>query len=222
MELKPALDSYISSISTTTGGANLLAKWDSFGNLAGYQFVSSQDGDLRFVSISPAGIDIVNENEHTLTLKADSPSPSAVVTFPMGYDGGPARVAYEEWCNNYFLSKTGNLQDLSGGVAQLNSYQLNTGAYIYNTGNLSLSNSHNGRVIISNNGGAATITIASGLAGGFSCQIIQNSSGSVTFTGAAGVSMNSYGGLTQIAGRYGSAAVQYTAANTYVLAGNLA
>jgi hypothetical protein len=120
--------------------------------------------------------------------------------------------------------------NLSGAIASYatsnpissNGYQLNTGAYIYNTTDLTLSSLYNGKVVVSNNGSASVITIASGLPSGFSCQVIQNSSGSLTFTGAAGVSMNSYGGLTQIAGRYGSAAIQYTAANSYVLAGNLA
>lgn len=100
-------------------------------------------------------------------------------------------------------------------------YSLNTGAYVYNTGNLSLSNSYNGKIIISNNTVSITYTIASGLSDGFSCQVVQNNTGIVTFTGAAGTSMNSYGGLTQIAGRYGSAGVQWTSANTYILAGNL-
>lgn len=107
------------------------------------------------------------------------------------------------------------------GIAESCGYATLPGAYITSSGSMSLSSSHNGRTIISSNTTGITYTIASGLPVGFSCQIIQTSTGSITFTGAAGVTMNSYGGLTQIAGRYGSAAVQYIGAESYVLAGNL-
>lgn len=100
-------------------------------------------------------------------------------------------------------------------------YQLGTGGYISNSSNLNISNDHDGKIIISSNTTGITYTVASGLRAGFSCQISQTSTGSVSFTGAAGVSLNSYGGLTQIAGRYGSAAIQYIGTDSYILAGNL-
>lgn len=107
------------------------------------------------------------------------------------------------------------------GASFTEGYCYTTGAYVYNTSNLNLTDSYNGKVIISNNTTGIAYTINSGLSQGFSCQVLQNSTGLITFTGAAGVTLNSYGGLTQIAGRYGSAAVQYVSSESYILAGNL-
>lgn len=101
-------------------------------------------------------------------------------------------------------------------------YRLNYNNYVYNSGDLALSASHNGKTIVSTNTTGIIYTVASGLATGYSCSIVQYGTGLVTITGAAGISVNSYGGLTSIAGRYGSAYVNWMQNNSYLLAGNLA
>jgi hypothetical protein len=123
---------------------------------------------------------------------------------------------------NYRFDPTGVLSNyLGNNTSSTQGYSLNTGAFVYNSGDLALAVSHNGKTIISTNTTGVLYTVASGLTSGFGCQIIQYGTGTVTLTGAAGTSVNSYGGLNQIAGRYGAAYVQWVLANQYVLAGNL-
>lgn len=107
------------------------------------------------------------------------------------------------------------------GTIQAPGYLYSASAIISNTGNLTLDNSYNGKIILSNNTTPIAYTVASGLSDGFSCSVLQNGTGITTFTGAAGVSLNSYGSLRQIAGQYGSAYLQWVSSNSYILAGNL-
>lgn len=202
-----AISSYIEDNSSYDGGGPLsngkLVRYSSDGHITG-KYIAAESGPNYIV------LDPVNEPITMVTTNSN-----VAITV----DGG----VYQGWAfsegpsSNTFLSREYLQQTAIPVPGQI----LNTGAYVYNTGNLSLSDSYNGKIIISNNTVSITYTIASGLSDGFSCQVVQNNTGIVTFTGAAGTSMNSYGGLTQIAGRYGSAGVQWTSANTYILAGNL-
>jgi hypothetical protein len=124
----------------------------------------------------------------------------------------------------YLADKDGyiSIADASTDAVQHGAYQYNYSNYIYNSGNLSLSSAHNGKTIISTNTTGITYTVASGLSTGYSCSLVQYGTGLVSITGAAGISVNSYGGLTNIAGQYGSAYVSWVQNNSYLLAGNLA
>lgn len=101
-------------------------------------------------------------------------------------------------------------------------YEYTYNTYLYNSGNLALASDYNGMIIVSTNTTGITYTVASGLPTGYACSIIQYGTGTVAITGAPGISVNSYGGLTSIAGQYGSAYVNWVQNNSYLLAGNLA
>lgn len=213
----------LNSVSTTTGEPSKIAKVSSDGTLylnsitlegAGGSFVlgsesfNISDSISNMVSMSTTeigysnGIDLITFN---------FPSNST--------DGG--YFASQQWVSSLgYLTPTGS-SPISAPSITSEKYMLSTGHYIYNSSPLEISDLHNGKTIISSNTTGIIYTISSGITPGFSCQIIQTSTGVVTFTGAAGVTMNSYGGLTQIAGRYGSAGVQYIGTDSYVLAGNL-
>ena len=124
----------------------------------------------------------------------------------------------------YYPDKDGyvSIADETTDALQHAAYQYNYSSYIYNSGDLSLSSTHNGKTIVSTNNTGVLYTVASGLATGYSCSIVQYGTGLVSVTGAAGISVNSYGGLTSIAGQYGSAYINWIQNNSYLLAGNLA
>lgn len=199
LNLSGAISDYVSSNSSLSGNltdSNKIAMYGTFGILRASSFGTLNGGWYTVLGANYSST--IGENPVApLTENRDHYLPDENGTF-----------ATREYIQTNVLTTQG--------------YAYNTGAYVYNTGSLNLTNSYNGKIIISNNTGSIIYTINSGLSQGFSCQVLQNSTGSITFTGAAGVTLNSYGGLTQIAGRYGSAAVQYTASESYVLAGNLA
>lgn len=198
VNLSEIISSYLianSSISGNTTDGGKLAQYGTFGILRASSFATTNGGWFIIGGATNVG----NIQEH--------PTDPFTETRDFYLPNENGTIATREYFQNNVTSSPG--------------YAYNTGAYVYNTGNLVLSNSYNGKVIVSNNTTNISYTIASGLISGFSCQVIQNNTGIITFTGAAGTSMNSYGGLTQIAGRYGSAAIQWTAGDTYVIAGNL-
>jgi hypothetical protein len=123
---------------------------------------------------------------------------------------------------NYKVNLVGAVADiLASTPPESPGYRYTSGAVVTNTGNLTLDNTYNGKIILSDNTTSIAYTVASGLSAGFSCSVLQNGTGITTFTGASGVSLNSYGSLRQIAGQYGSAYLQWVSSNSYILAGNL-
>lgn len=85
----------------------------------------------------------------------------------------------------------------------------------------SLQSSDNGKIVTLTNGSAISLTVPSGLGAGFSCQVIQGGAGTVTFTPSS-TTISSYGSLLSLAGQYASASLFATAADAFILAGNLA
>lgn len=82
--------------------------------------------------------------------------------------------------------------------------------------------SDNGDVLTHDNSSGCTMTIPTGLPVGFSTTIIRlNASGRVSFVPASGVTMNSYGGFSGMAGQHGSASLISYATNIYNLSGTL-
>lgn len=80
----------------------------------------------------------------------------------------------------------------------------------------------NGDVLTHDNASGCTFTVPTGLPVGYSTTVIRlNASGRVGFVAAAGVTMNTYGGFTAIAGQHASASLISYASNIYNLSGNL-
>lgn len=80
----------------------------------------------------------------------------------------------------------------------------------------------NGDVLTHDNSSGCTFTIPTGLPVGFSTTVIRlNSAGRVSFVPASGVTLNSYGGFSGMAGQHGSASLISYATNIYNLSGTL-
>lgn len=84
-----------------------------------------------------------------------------------------------------------------------------------------LSSTDNGKVLMCTNSSAVTIIVASGLAAAYNCDIIQNGTGAVTISGAAGVTLNAFSGFLTTAGQYARASLLSTTSNIYNVAGTL-
>ena len=80
----------------------------------------------------------------------------------------------------------------------------------------------NGKVVVLDNASAVTVTVDSGLGAGFNCSFVQKGAGQVSFTGAAGVTINNRQSHTKINAQYGVASIVAYAADTFVLAGDTA
>ena len=66
-----------------------------------------------------------------------------------------------------------------------------------------------------------TVTVPAGLGHTFKCQIWQDSSGQVTVTNGAGVTLNAYSGWKKTAGQWAGATLVHRGNNVYALAGQL-
>lgn len=86
---------------------------------------------------------------------------------------------------------------------------------------LTLDSSHNGAVLRFTSNSAITVTIPTGLGAAFSCSLIQEGTGQITITPDAGVTRNAFGGATKTAGQYAVATLIATAANTFILGGQV-
>jgi hypothetical protein len=78
----------------------------------------------------------------------------------------------------------------------------------------------NGKVVVLNNASAVTVTVPSGLGGGFNCSFVQKGAGQVSFAGTATV--NNRQSHTKINGQYGVASIVAYDTDTYILAGDTA
>lgn len=83
-----------------------------------------------------------------------------------------------------------------------------------------LSEIDNGNIVRITNAAPITLNVPTGLSIGFSCEIIQGGLGDITLT-EVGTTINSYGSLKTIAGRYASASILCDSTNIFTLAGNL-
>ena len=119
------------------------------------------------------------------------------------------------------LSASGGIT-FAGTVSSDTGYRISSSAINTQTGTTyTFLATDNGEVITFNNASAITVTIPTGLPVGFNCTAIQLGAGQVGFTGAAGVTLNSYGSLLKIAGQHGAATVISYSSNIYNIAGTL-
>jgi hypothetical protein len=110
----------------------------------------------------------------------------------------------------------------AGTVSSDTGYRISSSAINTQTGaTYSLLSTDNGEILTFNNGSAVTVTIPTGLPVGFNCTAIQLGAGQVGFTAAAGVTLNSYGGLLKLAGQHGAATIISYSSNIYNIAGTL-
>lgn len=80
----------------------------------------------------------------------------------------------------------------------------------------------NGKVVTMNNVSGITFIVPSGLPSDFSCSVVRIGSGTVTISGASGVSVFSSSPTLRLAARYSVVAVFAFASNQYVATGDLA
>ena len=119
------------------------------------------------------------------------------------------------------ISASGGIT-FAGTVSSDTGYRISSSAINSQTGTTyTFLTADNGEVITFNNASAITVTIPTGLPVGFNCTAIQLGAGQVGFTGAAGVTLNSYGSLLKIAGQHGAATVISYSSNIYNIAGTL-
>ena len=119
------------------------------------------------------------------------------------------------------LSASGGIT-FAGTVSSDTGYRISSSAINSQTGTTyTFLTADNGEVITFNNVSAITVTIPTGLPVGFNCTAIQLGAGQVGFTGASGVTLNSYGSLLKIAGQHGAATVISYSSNIYNIAGTL-
>jgi len=110
----------------------------------------------------------------------------------------------------------------AGTVSSDTGYRISSSAINTQTGTTySVLSTDNGEILTFNNGSAVTVTIPTGLPVGFNCTAIQLGAGQVGFTAAAGVTLNSYGGLLKLAGQHGAATIISYSSNIYNIAGTL-
>ena len=86
---------------------------------------------------------------------------------------------------------------------------------------ITLADSDNNTVIRCTTSSAVTITVPSTLAAGFSCMVIQEGAGQVTFAQGSGATLNSFGNLLKTAGQHAPASLMRVASGVYNLSGNL-
>ena len=121
--------------------------------------------------------------------------------------------------NNLWVT---NGATFAGAVSSDTGYRVSSSAVNTQTGtSYSLTASDNGKIITMNNGATSTVTIIGGLPVGFNATIIQLGAGSVGFTSASGVTLNSFASSLNMAGQHGAAAVISYATNIFNLSGTL-
>jgi hypothetical protein len=94
------------------------------------------------------------------------------------------------------------------------------------TQNYTLALTDNGKLITCNSTAALTLTLPPNNAVGFpvgaEIDVSQMGTGQVTIVPAGGVTLDSYGGKTNLAGRFAAATLKKLATNEWLLVGNLA
>lgn len=121
--------------------------------------------------------------------------------------------------NSYLSNFSGALFD---GAVESRRYLVNSNAIGTQTGTTySFLTTDNGKILTFNNSSAITVTIPTSLPVGFNCTVIQLGTGQVGFTGASGVTLNSFGGNLKISGQHGAASIIEYATNIYNIAGTL-
>lgn len=109
----------------------------------------------------------------------------------------------------------------SGTVASDGGYRVTSNAINAQTVSYTLVAGDNGKIVTMNSASGITLTVPSGLPAGFNATIIQLGAGSVGFTSASGVTLNSFASSLNMAGQHGAATVISYATNIFNLSGTL-
>lgn len=130
-----------------------------------------------------------------------------------GSFGGDAGLTYD---------KTTDTLSVTGGVNTA-SYQLTSTAVVTEAGTTrTLSASDNGKIIYFSSTSPITVYTATGLGAGFSCMLVQGSTGQVTVSAGASTTLSAYLSQFKLAGQYATASLIAPSANVFILAGNTA
>jgi len=105
-----------------------------------------------------------------------------------------------------------NNKTIAGGSAAVNAQTGTT---------YSLVQGDNGRVITMNNASAITLTIPTSLTAGFNCMIVQYGAGTVTITGASGVTVVNRSNYNKTGGQYAIVTIVSPVANTFITGGDM-
>ena len=117
---------------------------------------------------------------------------------------------------NVTMSGTGKVTDFGGNSIKGYSATLND-----QTGTTyTLAASDNGKVVTLNNGSAITVTIPTGLVGGFNCLLVQKGAGQVTIAGAGGVTLSNRSTQTKTAGQHAIVTLVHIGGEVYILSGD--
>lgn len=101
-------------------------------------------------------------------------------------------------------------------------YKLEPEGYNLQSGSsYTLTNSDNGRSVVSTGSSSFTLTVPSGLAVGFSCLIVQAGTGQITVNAGVGASVNGFSGFNKTAGRYACALLLSPTVNNHILSGTI-
>jgi len=88
------------------------------------------------------------------------------------------------------------------------------------TGSRALTAADNGAMLYSASASAITLTVPSGLPIGFGVAVAQNSTGQVTITAGAGVTVNSVSSYTKTSGQHAVIGISQTTPNNYKFVGS--
>jgi hypothetical protein len=133
------------------------------------------------------------------------------------------KIATNEWQISKFLADgmTATVGNLFATSAVTSPLYLISAITSISSATHTLASANNGAILAFTSNTAVTLTIPTSLSSTFSCSIIQQGTGQITFTPATGVTRNAFGGATKTAGQYAVATLIATAANTFILGGQV-
>lgn len=160
----------------------------------------------------------------TNLIHISNPTGNIAIGDPNGVDTG--QYIFYSAQDGTLYGNNSSISNFSGasidGKVQSYGYQVTSNAIDTKAGTTySFLSSDNGKILTFNNSSATTVTIPTSLPVGFNCTVIQLGTGQVGFTGASGVTLNSFGGNLKIAGQHGAASIIEYATNIYNIAGTL-
>lgn len=164
-----------------------------------------------------------SSNTFFLAVDVDS-NPNLSVVVPLSSinkpNGSNNQLQYSK--NGVFTSNSNLKWDETNSALNSSGYGLLSNGIITNSSNnLTLLDSHNGKVLYLTSGTNITLNTAPMLGIGFSCLVIQANTGTIRIVQGANTTVQSYSNYANTSGIYATASIFSPAANTFLLMGNL-
>ena len=169
-------------------------------------FINQTDGTLTFYNgISSTGSNMISFSSSAITI----PTTISGATFSGLIRSSSGISASGGITGGTYMSSEGGYRVTSNAIKALTgtTYTLLVG--------------DDGKIITSSNASLQKIEIPTGLPIGFNCSVIQLGSGPVGFSAAGGVTINSFGGKTLMAGQYAAVSIIEYGTNLVNIAGGL-